>query len=277
MVDTIQIPVEYFIITTSDWTGFQIIEGGWWSDIEVKCLEGCDSLTKKISFDERTVSFSKKAFDDTKVIVYVKCILNIIRAYLHSEIMYLITKGIIEKTDVQVVVAESEEQTLSNFKQDPNDWRNPYYFSIPVQRYVKALQKKKMVEKAKGKVKMKVKAKQEEPHVIITNFNQMFKEILRKEEPTKKDVEAVFKWLRSNGENATKFIEAEICRNLTLQAQTHFWRFPNLKKKVGSEANKTLKKIKKRFDELRKVEGKIAIQTPYGGIEKEQKKVAPNK
>lgn len=165
---------------------------------------------------------------------------------------------------------------MGNWSNDPSDWRNPFVFNVPVQRYIKALEKKK-VEEAKEKPKEKIEPQQEKPHTITHTFNEMFKVTFQKTDPTEKDVKETFEFLRSNGENATKFLEAEICRNLTLQAQTHFWGFPNLKKKVSSEAKKTLEKIKKRFDELRKVEGKIVVQTPYVGIEKEQKKVAPSK
>jgi len=281
MVDTIQIPVEYFIITTSDWTIFQIVEGCWWSDMKVKCLEGCETLTEEILYDEKSISISKKQWDKSKVIVYMKCTLNIIRAYLHSEIVYLITKGLIESTDVQVIVAESEEQNLSNFKHDHNDWRNPFHFNIPTQQYIEAFERKKRVERVKEvKVKKKiekVEPKQEKPHVLVQTFYKIFGEALTKKEPTKSDVKDVFEWLGSYGENATKFLEAEHCSNLTLQAQTQFLRFPNLKKEVNKQAKKTLQKIKKRFDELRKIEGKFAVKTLYGGIEKEQKKIPPNK
>jgi hypothetical protein len=35
-------------------------------------------------------------------------------------------------------------------------------------------------------------------------------------------------------------------------------------------------RISKRYDELRKIQGEFAIQTPYlGGVEKEEQKVAP--
>lgn len=275
MVETIQIPVEYFITTTSDWTTFQIMEGGWWSDVEVKCMEGCDRLTKGILHNEDTVSISKKHYDARKVAVYISCTLNIDRSYLFSDIIYLITKGDIESTDVKVVVAGTEQHNMGNWSNDPTDWRNPFVFNVPVLRYIKALEKKK--DKKTKKPKEKIEAQQEKPHEITQTFNKMFKEKFQKEEPNEKDVEEVFGFLRVNGENATKFLEADICRRLTFQAQTHFWRFPNLKKKVSSEAKKTLGNIKKRFDELRKIEGKITVQTPYGGIKKEQKKVAPNK
>lgn len=277
MSESIQIPVEYVITTTSDWTVFQITEGGWWSDFKVKCIEGAEKLTKEILWNEKTVAISKASYDKNKVVVNMKCTLNIPKEYLQSDISYLITKGDIESTVVEVIVAERGRHTLVNATNIPNDWRNPLYFNVPVRQYIQALEEKQTVEKAKEKQIEKIEARKEsQPHVIVTTFNEMFKEIFDKKEPTESDVKEIFGFLRSNGRNATKFLDAETCRNLTLQAQTRFWRFPKLKKCVCSEADKTLEEIRKRYDELRKIEGKISVQaTAIGGIEKGEKKVAP--
>lgn len=277
MSESIPIPVEYIITTTSDWTVFQITEGGWWSDFKVKCIEGVEKLTKEILWNEKTIAISKEAYDRTRVVVNMKCTLNIPKGYLQADLSYLITKGDIESTVVEVIVAERGRHTLVNATKIPNDWRNPLHFNVPVRQYIQTLEEKQMVEKAREKQTEKIEAwKELQPHVIVTNFNDMFKEIFDKKEPTESDVKEIFGFLRSNGRSATKFLDAETCRDLTLQAQTRFWRFPKLKKYVCSEADKTLEEIRKRYDELRKIEGKFSFQaTGLGGIEKGEKRVTP--
>lgn len=46
--ESVQIPVEYIISTTSDWTKFHIVEGGSWSEGKTKCLKGCDRLLQAV-------------------------------------------------------------------------------------------------------------------------------------------------------------------------------------------------------------------------------------
>lgn len=279
------IPVEYLLTTTSDWTTFQIMEGGWWSDFELTIKEGLDKLTQEILFNEKTLIISKKQFDRSKVVVHVKCTLNIIKEYLDSIITYLITKGDIESTIVRVSVEGKElSPSLVNGTNVPNNPQNPLSFKVSAKDYIQPLQVKRMIEvmkeKPKGKVEpmkkqvISLKTK-EEKHVITETFDKMFKEIFEKKEPSENDIKEVFGWLQLHSENATKFLEADIYRDLTLKAETHFWQF-TMKKKVSSEVSKTLKKIKNRYDELRKIQGKFAIQTPYlGGVEREEQKIAP--
>lgn len=273
---SIPISVEYYITTTSDWTTFQIMEGGWWSDLHVTCLEGRNKLAQEILYNEKTIVISKNPMDRSKVVVSVKCILNIVREYLQSNISYLITKGDIESTVVRIIAEGKELQPLINGTNVPNNPKNPFLFHYSVKHYLQALEEKRKVEKVKEKPK--VEPEKEAPHIIITTFSDLFNKTFKKKVPTEKDIEEVFEWLQSHAENATKFLESDIYRDLTLKMETHFYQFPNLKKKVSSEANKTHKKIRKRFDDLRKIQGKFAVQTPYlGGIEKEEKRIAPNK
>jgi hypothetical protein len=276
--ESISIPVEYIITTTSDWTAFQITEGGLWTDLQVRCTQGSERLVNPIQYGQNIIGISKGAYDQGAVVVHVRCNLNIRKEYSQSSITYLITKGDIQSTVVQVL-AGRESHTLVNDVKVPNDWRNALYFPVPVRRYLDTLEQKQTYEKTEEHPKGKIEAQQElQQHAIVTAFNAMFKETFQKKEPTEEDITEVFEFLRSNGKNATRFLDAETCRDLTLQTQTRFWQFPNLKKKVSSEANKTLEEIKKRYDELRKVEGKISVQaTGLGGIEKGEKKVAPEK
>ena len=273
------ISVEYHITTTSDWTTFQILEGGWWSDFQVvEVIEGYDKLAQDILWNEKKIVISKRQFDRSKVVVYVRCTLKIIKDYLQSNITHLITKGDIESTVVRIIAEEKEFSPLINGTNVPNNPNNPLSFEIPVKFYLQALEEKRKIEKVKEKPNEKVELEKQAPHIMKTTFNELFNEAFEKKEPTEKDVEEVFEWLRSQGENATKFLEADICRELTFKTETYFWRFPNLKEKAISEARKTHEKIRKRFDDLRKIQGKFAVQTPYlGGIEKEEQKVAPEK
>lgn len=269
---TIPIPIEYFITTTSDWTAFQIIEGGWWSNVEVKCLEGCGRIMKNsLRYTDNSISISKRQFDRSKVTIHLKCTLNIIRTYVNSAIVYLITKGLIEETGIRAVIAGSEEHTMQNYVHNSSDWRNPFYVNVPAIEYINALQRRTTTQK------IVTEPKEERQHPIIANFNNSFEKVLRKRKPTKIDVEDVFGWLSSVGENAHKRIEAELCRDLTLSAQTYFLRFSNLKKVLNKQAKQTLARITKRYDELRQIEGKFAVKIPYVGVEKEQKKISPDK
>lgn len=240
--------------------------------------EGFDKLTQEILFNEKTISIAKKQFDKSRVVVILECTLNIIKEYFQSNITYLITKGDIKSTIVQAFVEEKEiHAPIKDRYNVLGDPTNPHFFEAPVEHYLQALQEKKKVEKVKEKREEEVEP-EKELHIIIRTFNDLFKETLKRKEPTEKDVEEVFEWLRSCGENATKFLEADIYRDLTFNAETHYFQFPNLRNRVKKERSKTLNKIRKRFDELRKIQGKIAMQTPIlGGIEKEEKKVVPNK
>ena len=278
MSESIPIPAEYIITTTSDWTVFQITEGGWWTDLQIRCTQGSDRLVNEIQYGQNVIGISKAAYDQSMVVVHIRCNLNIKKEYSQSSIRYLITKGDIQSTVVQVLVGR-ESHTLVNDRKVPNDSRNPLYFPVPVKRYLDTLEQKETYQRAEEQPKEKIEAEQEpQQHAIVTAFNAMFKETFQKKEPTEEDITEVFKYLRSNGKNATMFLDAETCRDLTLQTQTRFWRFPNLKKRVRSEANNTLEEIRKRYDELRKIEGEISVQTPgLGGFAKGEKKVAPEK
>lgn len=282
--ESVPISVGYLITTTSDWTTFQIMEGGWWSDLHVTCLEGRNKLAQEILYNEKTIVISKNPMDKSKVVVSVKCILNIVREYLQSNIDYLITKGDIESTVVRIIAEGKELQPLINGTNIPNNPKNPLLFHYSVKHYLQALEEKRKAKKVKEKPKEKVEPKKEqvitlkikeEKHIITETFDKMFKEIFKKKEPSENDIKEIFEWLQLHSENATKFLEADIYRDLTLKAETHFWQF-TMKKKVSSEASKTLKKIRNRYDELRKIQGKFAIHTPYlGGVEREEQKIAP--
>jgi len=269
----VSISVEYVISTTSDWTAFRIIEGGWWGDPHVEIQEGYNKLNQEILYNDKTILISKNSNDRSKVVVTLKCMLNILKEYFQSNVTYLITKGDIESTVIRTIVEGKEQPPLLNATKVPNDPKNPLSFEVPVRQYMQVLEERRKREKIDKKTE---EVEIEKPHIIIATFDELFKETFEKKEPTEKDVEEVFKWLRSHSENATKFLEADIYRDLTLGAETRFRKFRSLEKeKIENEVRKTLEKIKKRYDDLRKIQGKFAIQAPLGGVEKEEQKVAP--
>lgn len=139
IAESVQVTVEYHIVTTSDWTKFEIVSGGWWSDIEVECLKGCDRLKKGIVVDGKTIEIRKAPRDKALVEARARCTLNIDRKYLDSDISYLITKGDIESTTVKIIVEGKEitpEKTnLYNIKGNP---RNPMAFRVSTSRHVAA-------------------------------------------------------------------------------------------------------------------------------------------
>jgi hypothetical protein len=117
----------------------------------------------------------------------------------------------------------------------------------------------------------------EQENFIVKTFNAKFKEIFQKKEFTDSDVKEVFEWIGTQGENATKLLEADTCRELELNAEVLFKGNQLLQKKVNEESRNAGNKIKKRYDELRRVEGKISIQGAQFGFGKEEKKIAPEK
>lgn len=138
----VPIPVEYNIRTTSDWTKFQIVEGGLWSKWDVDCLKGCDKLTQGIGVDDKTITIAKAPDDTTLVEARVRCTLNINKKYLDSDISYLITKGDRRSTTVKIIVQGKkiipEKTNLYNIQGDPY---NPMAFKVSTSRHVSAYEK----------------------------------------------------------------------------------------------------------------------------------------
>jgi len=154
-LESVPISVEYLITTTSDWTEFQIIEGGWWIVKDYRIEEGFDRLTQEILYNEKTLVISKKEFDTSKVVVRLNCTLNIIKEYSKSNLTYLITKGNIESTVIWVF-AEGKEilPPLVNEGTVSDNPSNPRPFESHVKYYLQALQeKRKVIEKQKRKIR----------------------------------------------------------------------------------------------------------------------------
>ncbi|MGD0160371.1 MAG: hypothetical protein ABSB89_08745 [Candidatus Bathyarchaeia archaeon] len=272
--DIVQFPIAYVIITTSDWTRVQIVEGGYWTDHNVECTEGQDALTDLL-YNRRTILIQKNLNDARRVVASMKCVLNIAKEYSESNVTYRITKGDLGSTVVRVI-ANSVESQIVHATKIPNDPKNPFFFNFPAQQYLQHLEKKEEIGKLPKETKEESKPEKEE-HFITLTFNAMFKETFQKKEPTENDVKEVFEWIGSQGETATKLLEADICKSLALNAETHFYAFPNLKKKLHEESKNAHEKIKKRYDDLRKIEGEVSVQAQAFGVKKAEKRVAPNK
>jgi hypothetical protein len=69
--DIVQFPIAYIITTTSDWTRFTIVEGGYWTNHDVECVEGQNTLTDLL-YNRRTILISKNLNDPSRVVVHLK-------------------------------------------------------------------------------------------------------------------------------------------------------------------------------------------------------------
>lgn len=193
----VSIPVEYVITTTSDWTTFQIFEGGWWSNHKVVIRKGYEKLSQEIVYNDKTIAISKSPYDKSKIVVHLKCTLNISKEYFQSNLTYLITKGDIESTVVRVAVEGKEiSPSLVNGTNVSNNPTNPVSFEVPVKDYIQHLQLKKMIEVMKEKVEAKKERYlafkvREEKHIITETFDELFKSTFNKKDPLEKDVKEV--------------------------------------------------------------------------------------
>ena len=142
--ESIPISVEYIITTTSDWTKFHIVEGGWWSDVEVECLKGCDKLRVTRVIDNKIIAIDKVARNTDLVRVKAKCILNVDKKYLGSNISYLITKGDLNSTLVRIIVQGKEIKRKRNRHNIAENPENPFSFEVPTYLHVSAFQEREI-------------------------------------------------------------------------------------------------------------------------------------
>jgi len=140
---SVQIPVEYIITTTSDWTEFHIVEGGFWSNVEIECLKGCDKIRLQRVIDNKIIAISKARRNTDLVEVKAKCTLNVDIKYFDSQISHLITKGDLKSTTVRIIVQGKEIKTKTNRFNISGDPHNPHEFSVSTSQYVSAFPKLK--------------------------------------------------------------------------------------------------------------------------------------
>jgi predicted nucleotide-binding protein len=143
-VDTVKVPVEYIITTTSDWTMFQIVEGGWWQDLRVEYKEGRDRLTHDITPNDKSIRIDKESDDETPVVVSAKCILNIKKEYRYSQLKYKILKGDRQSTIVMVTARRKPPVFFTNKGTIDGDSLNPRTYLSPAQDYLPDFKKDKV-------------------------------------------------------------------------------------------------------------------------------------
>jgi predicted nucleotide-binding protein len=143
--DLIKVPVEYTIITTSDWTQFEIVDGSWWENLNVECRTGEDTLKSPIVMTNNAIRIDKKPEDKSLVIVYIEGTLNIKKYAGQSNLTYRITKGEIQSTLVMVSANGKKPIPLLNNKSDFwGDDTNPMIYEIPRESYIRDLTKEKV-------------------------------------------------------------------------------------------------------------------------------------
>jgi len=139
--ESVKIPVEYIITTTSDWTIFHIVEGGSWSKGKIECLKGCDRLRQAV-FEDDVIVIKKVPQDITLVEVKAKCTMDIDEKHLDSQISHLITKGDLKSTTVKIIVQGKEIGSETNSNNIAGDPDNPKPFKVSASKYVSAFQKR---------------------------------------------------------------------------------------------------------------------------------------
>lgn len=143
MDEFIKVPVEYVIETTSDWTQFEIVVGGFWENFDIVLGEGKEKIAKNIERDKNRVRIEKGWRDQNLAVVRVKCTLNVNKDYCHSSLTYKITKGDLQSTSVTIFVRGKEIlPPLINDANVPDDEKNTIIFCSPVQNYLQALKNK---------------------------------------------------------------------------------------------------------------------------------------
>jgi len=142
--DAVKVPVEYIITTTSDWTMFEIVEGGRWQDLNVVCKEGKDRLTREITFDNKSIRIDKRGEDEQPVVVSAKCVLNIQKEYRYSNLKYKITKGDMQSTVVMTTIKGKKSFFMVNKGYVSGDPCNPCTYTSPVHDYLPDLKKDKV-------------------------------------------------------------------------------------------------------------------------------------
>lgn len=128
------VPIQYHIVTTSDWTNFEILEGGFLSDIKTECTKGEDRLTQDIVYSDKTIEIRKRQFDKHLVEARISCKLNIYKDYLASDIRYLIQKGDMGLTRVRILHKDMEVARIENRGRIPNNPQNPQIFNVSVDK-----------------------------------------------------------------------------------------------------------------------------------------------
>ena len=143
-VDTVKVPVENTIITMSDWTEFEIDEGGSWQNLQVEYIIGRDRLTHEITPSDKSIRIDKNSDDESLVIIKAAGILNIKKEFRHSELKYKITKGDRQATKVMVTARRKPPVFFSNEGTVDGNSLNPQIYASSSQDYLPDFKKDKV-------------------------------------------------------------------------------------------------------------------------------------
>ena len=131
-----KVPVDYTIITTSDWTQFDILEGGWWENLQVECKTGEEKLTKQIGTGKTSIRLDKNSGDETLVVAHVSGYLVIRRQSSTTHLKYRISKGDRQSTMVLLSAGRKKFEPMVNARSDDWDGLNPVIYSSETKQYL---------------------------------------------------------------------------------------------------------------------------------------------
>jgi predicted nucleotide-binding protein len=123
---------------------FEVVEGGWWQDLQVEYVEGRERLTHDVIPSDKSIRIDKNSEDESLVIINVKGILNIKKDFRQSELKYKITKGDLNSTKVVVTLKKKQPVFfLNKGKVDGNPF-NPQIYSSSAKDYLPDFRKDKV-------------------------------------------------------------------------------------------------------------------------------------
>lgn len=143
--ESLKIPVEYLVITTSDWTMFELMQGGRWQSLKVEYVEGKDRLAGEAAAGERFIRIDKAVGDSSLVIVKVKGFLNLEGTLGDSVLKYRLSKGDMESAKVIVTGRAGKTVAFVNSGKISGSQLNTRIFSCPVDLYFPDFTKEKVV------------------------------------------------------------------------------------------------------------------------------------
>lgn len=143
--ESAKIPVEYIIMTTSDWTMFEIIEGGEWQNLHVECKECENRLAGRPKVDNKSIRIDKREDEGEPIVLNVKCILAIPKDPNRSNLKYRITKGDRESTVVTTIIKGKKSMFMVNNNREGSDGgTNPKTFDLLASEYLPNFRKDKV-------------------------------------------------------------------------------------------------------------------------------------
>lgn len=129
--------VEYLISTTSDWTTFSIESEEKWEDQKVEILLGGESLKNPPEIGPKRINLSKNDFDPTPVKILLKTKMIIPKNKLDGKILYVIKKGDINSTTVDIKVENRLVEKLIHRIRVSGDSENRIERYVTVEKHLK--------------------------------------------------------------------------------------------------------------------------------------------